>query len=131
MADPGRQEALHFLALRFLLVGILNTGFGYTCFAALILAGAGSTVALVLGTAAGIIFNTQTSQRMVFHARVPAGRLVAINVTILALNWLLLQVAAWLNVGSLLAQAVLVLPFAMLSFFCQKYLVFASACSPE
>jgi len=110
--------------LRFGLVGLLNAAFGYSVFAGLILAGAWPGTALVIGTIAGVLFNMQTSNRLVFRAQGDAGRFIVVQVALLILNWLALRAAHHLRVGDLLAQAILILPVAGLSYFLQKRLVY-------
>ena len=51
---------------RFLIVGTINTLFGYGVFAALITAGLESALALALATIAGVIFNYFTTGKLVF-----------------------------------------------------------------
>jgi putative flippase GtrA len=115
------------LPLRFGLVGLLNTGFGYAAFAALVLLGAGPLAALIGAAAAGVAFNFQTSRRLVFRADGSGWRFVALYVAVLGLNWAALHAAAQLGVPNLAAQAVLAVPAAALSFVGQKKLVFAPA----
>ncbi|NCQ92050.1 MAG: hypothetical protein GPI94_15420 [Microcystis aeruginosa LG13-03] len=52
--------------VRFLLVGVLNTIFGYSLFAVLILIGLNYKYAVLIGTIQGVLFNFQTTGRLVF-----------------------------------------------------------------
>jgi putative flippase GtrA len=123
LLSPARQrEAL--LILRFGLAGLLNTGFGYMCFAILILIGAGPTMALVLATAAGVAFNFQTSRRLVFGTPGNVLRFGAVYAGVFALNWLALNGLIRLGAQPLVGQALLILPVAALSFLVQRILVF-------
>jgi putative flippase GtrA len=126
-AGPRAQAWLLFL--RFGLVGLVNTAFGYVVFAALLLMGAGSLVALVMAAVAGVAFNFQTSRRLVFRADGHGRglRFVALYVLVLGLNWAALEAAARLGMSRLLAQALLAVPAAAISFLGQKLLVFAPA----
>ena len=51
---------------QFVLVGILNTAFGYGCFALFIYLGLHYTIAVLLGTCLGILFNFKTLGHLVF-----------------------------------------------------------------
>lgn len=53
--------------VKFILVGIINTVFGYIVFASLIALGLHYTLAIFLGTCLGIIFNFHTFGRLVFN----------------------------------------------------------------
>lgn len=129
MLCSGKQARLWLQILRFALVGLVNTGFGYAAFAVLILMGAGLLAALILAAFAGMAFNFQTSRRLVFYDGGP-GRIVRFTVlyaVVLGLNWAALQVAAQLGLPSLKAQALLAVPVAAISFLGQRFLVFAPA----
>ena len=52
--------------VRFLLVGVLNTLFGYFSFATLIIIGLDYKLAALLATIIGVLFNFQTTGRLVF-----------------------------------------------------------------
>lgn len=53
---------------RFLAAGLLNTLFGYSIYAVLVLAGLPYLIALLLATVAGVVFNYFSFGRMVFKA---------------------------------------------------------------
>ena len=52
---------------RFLCVGLLNTLFGYLCFAFFVYLGLHYALAVGLATCAGIVFNFQTTGKIVFN----------------------------------------------------------------
>lgn len=125
-AGAGRLESL-LLLFRFGAVGILNTAFGYVVFAAFVLAGTPHTPALALSTIAGVAFNFQTSRRLVFHTAGRVLRFVGVYCVAFALNLAALSRLAELGVPALLAQAMLALPIAVVSFLAQKNFVFGAA----
>ena len=51
---------------KFLLVGVLNTLFGYFLYGSLILIGLNYKYAVLLATIIGVLFNFQTTGRLVF-----------------------------------------------------------------
>lgn len=57
---------IDWLFVKFILVGILNTAFGYLTFALLLFAGLHYTLAVILSTVAGILFNFKTTGVIVF-----------------------------------------------------------------
>ncbi|PZN93522.1 MAG: polysaccharide biosynthesis protein GtrA [Alphaproteobacteria bacterium] len=116
---------------RFGLAGILNAAFGYSVFALLILSGAWAGAALVIGTCAGVLFNMQTSRRLVFRIRGDAGRFIAVQAALLMLNWAALRALNAIHLGDLVAQAILILPVAALSYVMQKRLVFRGRDDPS
>lgn len=113
LADPGARRFG-----RFLIAGAVNTAFGYGLFALLVLAGLDRLAALVLAYGAGILWNYLGHARFVFGTggvrRLPAY--VGAYLAVLALNALALEGLARLGLPDLLAQALLVLPAACLSF---------------
>jgi len=112
------------LLLRFGIIGVLNTLFGYGVFALLILLGVWPDVALSLSTLAGVTFNFQTSRHLVFRSKGQVLHFVAIYVFLLFLDWTALRLGLSQGANALLVQAVLVLPIALISFLCQKFFVF-------
>ncbi len=104
--------------LRFLAVGLINTAFGYTVFALLVLAGLGEQMALALAFALGVLWNYATHARLVFGTR-GRGRILPYALAyagIYALNAAFLKAATAGGLSPLMSQAILVLPMAVLSF---------------
>jgi putative flippase GtrA len=120
--SPRLSAALLFL--RFGVVGLLNTAFGYAVFAALILAGLWPGAAIVTSTIVGVAFNFQTSRRLVFRSRGRVIRFVGLYCAVLALNWSALRALHSTGLNDLRSQALLVLPLAAISFAAQRTFVF-------
>jgi len=121
LTDPRNR-----LVLRFGIVGLVNTAFGYGVFALLVLAGIWPGAALIAATIAGVAFNFQTSRRLVFRsgARGLGLRFAALYSGVLVVNWISLRTLHGLGLADLLGQAILVLPMAILSFAGQRAFVF-------
>lgn len=117
--------------LLFLVAGGINTLFGYGTFALLIWLGAGNTLAVVLGTAAGILFNYNTIGR-VFAAR-GLSRLphfVGIYAVIMVANAALLHLLTQAGLGAYLAEALVVAALAPCSFLAMRSFVFTPVADP-
>ena len=114
--------------LRFLVVGGLNTAFGYGVYALFIYLGTGYIIASTLSFALGIFASYRSHAKFVFGSR---GGMNQSFVLYLA-SWLLLYVANITALGvlirndvdSYLAGAVLVPPMAVLSFVVLRFIVF-------
>lgn len=112
-----RADGVRFL--KFLGVGVLNTAFGLGAYWALIFLGFGPQVALAIAFAMGVVWNFTTHARLVFGTR-GYRRLapyVVAYTLIYAVNAVTLQFFLAAGIGPYLAQALLVLPMAVLSFF--------------
>lgn len=104
--------------LRFLVVGVVNTAFGYLLFALLLRAGLSPQPALALAFAGGVIWNYVTHARLVFGTR-GVAQLPAYVLAYLALygvNALGLEILLSAGLTPIIAQGVLVLPVALLAY---------------
>lgn len=111
---------------RFVAVGLLNTIFGLTVFAILILLGLSKGLALAIAWILGVLFNFQTMGRLVFRnynprllLRFSLGYVVMYIVNLLALN-----AVTSFGVAPIPAQAILAPFVAILTFFVNRMLVF-------
>jgi putative flippase GtrA len=137
-AKPGwrARAATAFVAERrriatFVVVGVLNTAFGYALFAALYLMLQSHRAAAVLAYAGGVLFNYFSTGRLVFDSRnfralVPfiLGYLV-----ILGLNLLLLEILVGWGVNALAAQALSLPPLVVASYLINSRIVFRQRCT--
>lgn len=112
--------------LLFFAVGALNTLFGYSIFAFFLWIGLHYSIAALLSTVAGILFNFTTFGRLVFdnksYSNLPKFILVYVA------NYLFgLAVLFFCNQFSYnlyIVQAILILPTALLRFILMKYFVY-------
>jgi len=113
-------------AIRFVLVGVLNTTFSYLIYAALLFFGLGYQLANLLAVIVGILFSFKTQGRLVFHNN--DNRLLGRFV----LCWALIYICVIFLIGRIIAlgfdaylAGALALPFSVaLSYLGQKYFVF-------
>lgn len=112
--------------VRFVLVGGVNTLFGYALFAILVLASGSHRLALLGATIVGVLFNFLTTGRLVFGnsrwRRLPL--FVGVYALVFALNLGALDLLVASGVAPLLAQ-LLVLPVCVvISFLLNSLFVF-------
>lgn len=112
--------------LRFIGGGILNTLFGYAVFVVALKLGASVPGALLASTLTGILFNFQTSRRIVFQSRQTGLllRFTAVYVMVFAINCAAIALLTRIGLPTWAAQGVLVIPMALLAFGSQKTFVF-------
>ena len=112
--------------VRFILVGALNTLFGYLVFAGLVSLGWRDIFAVPAATAAGVAFNFITYGKLVFASldghSLP--RFVIGYVGLYVCNITGLRVLARFAVDAYKAQAVLVVPLAIVSYVINDRWVF-------
>jgi putative flippase GtrA len=115
--------------LRFVVVGVFNTGFGYAVFVALYLLTHQRQWSLVAATVIGMVFNFFTTGRIVFANR--GLRTLPLFVLgyglVLAANLLLLEGLVRVGASPILAQALSLPLVVVLSYAVNRYLVFGRA----
>jgi len=112
--------------LRFLVVGTLNTLFGYSVFAVLILIGTTPTLALILAYGMGVFFNFFTTQRFVFNRSERASllRFIVAYVVIYFFNLGFYRLVELAGTSPLITQALCLPVVAIFSFLLFKFQVF-------
>lgn len=112
--------------IKFLFVGGLNTAFGYGVFALFIYCGLHYSLASLLSTVCGILFNFKTTGIIVFknHNNSLIFRFFAAYVIIYALNLLGLRLFDIIHFNIYGAGFILIFPMAVVSFVLMKKFVF-------
>ncbi|MBK6004596.1 GtrA family protein [Ramlibacter ginsenosidimutans] len=112
--------------VRFLLVGVLNTLFGYGCFALLLSLGLHYSLALLLSTILGVLFNFKSTGALVFGARDNRliVRFVLTYTVVYACNVGGVRLLNEAGLSPAVGGAVLLLPMAVLAFMLNKKFVF-------
>lgn len=112
--------------LRFLIIGLGNTAFGYTLYLLGLWLGVPYLGALIISTIFGAIFNFFTTGRIVFGSRASERifRFLASYCVTLSLNLAFLRWLVEAGVAKTYAQAILLPIVVMLSFLLNKHLVF-------
>ena len=106
--------------------GLLNTAFGYLAFTLSLRLGLAVPFALVASTICGIVFNFQTSRRLVFQSKETGllFRFALVYLVLVAVNYVAIAALQSCGLRPGTGQAVLVLPMALAAFFAQHHLVF-------
>lgn len=113
--------------MRFLFVGGLNTLVGYALFAGFIWLGMPYPGAIALATVLGVAFNFQSTGRLVFGGASMARlyRFLAVYALVYVLNVTAVALLSRTGLHVLLANGLVLLPLALLSFVLQRRFVFS------
>lgn len=124
--EPGAQRGnMLRQAILFVAAGGLNTAFGYGAFAALLWLSGSKSLAVVLGTLAGIAFNFGTYGAV--FSRTGSARLphfIAFYLLLLSANIILLRLFTNSGMNPYLAQAIFIGLSTPVSFVTMRNLIF-------
>ena len=111
---------------KFLLVGALNSLFGYACFAIFLYFGLHYAAALFFATVLGVLFNFKSTGALVFgsHNNRLIFRFVASYAIVYLVNTAGIKIFTELGCAPYIGGAVLILPMAILAFILNKRFVF-------
>ena len=105
--------------LRFIVIGVINTIFGFAVYALLVTVGLSAQPALAIAFVIGVVWNYFTHARFVFDnkglSKMPIYALA--YVVVYGFNAVSLDAAQGMGLGPLTAQAILAPVAAVLSFF--------------
>ena len=112
--------------LRFLFVGGSNTLFGFFAFSFFFSLGLSKEAASFLGILLGVLWNFQTTGRLVFESKDNwlVFRFCGLYLVLYLLNIGALELFERAGFSMYLAQFLLIPPWAVLSYFALKYVVF-------
>ena len=112
--------------IRFLLVGILNTGFSYGLYVIFLSLGFNYIFANLLATVAGIVFSFRSQGKFVFSNTDPRRfiRFFCGWLVIWCINIFLIKGFQFVGLNAYWAGAVALFPTVAISFIVQKYFVF-------
>lgn len=114
--------------LKFLLVGGVNTAFGYSVFVFSLWLGMHYAVAAAVATVLGVLFNFKSTGRLVFQNKgnhlLP--KFISVYVVVYVVNVLGLAVLLRFGITEWLGGLILILPSAMLSYVLNSRYVFPS-----
>lgn len=115
-----------FKFFRFLVVGVINTAVGYALFSFFIFLGIHYSLAALLGTILGIMFNFKSTGKLVFRNKDNSRffKFCGVYGVTYLVNIAALKVFKSANFSMYAAGAVLTLPLAFLSFMLNRKFVF-------
>lgn len=111
---------------RFLVIGGVNSIFGYSVYALFTFSGLHYALVALLSQICGILFNFNTTGRIVFY-NTKSGlifRFTGVYAALYVVNVLFLGVFERMNYNMYFAGIILILPMAFLSFLLNKAFVF-------
>lgn len=122
------RRALENRFVRFLLVGGINTLFGYGVFALCIFIGIHYAAAALIATVCGVLFNFKTTGTIVFKNGDNAliFRFLGVYAALYTVNTGFLKIFKHFDVDMYLAGAVMLLPMAILAFLLNRKFVFVT-----
>jgi putative flippase GtrA len=125
----ARLGAAQWQFVRYVIVGLCNTGFGYGAFAALLFLGLGYKLASLLALLMGIAFSFTTQGTIVFRnaTRVTFVKFVLAWVCLYLLNIGLIALMVRASLSPYLAGAIATVPVTLVSYFVLKFAVFDRA----
>lgn len=117
---------IDWLFVKFILVGVLNTAFGYMAYALLLFLGLHYTLAVVLSTIAGVLFNFKTTGTIVFknNNNKLIFKFVAVYAITTTLGIIILRMAELARINLYLAGLVSTGICAIIAFLLNKNWVF-------
>ncbi len=117
---------IDWLFVKFIFVGVLNTAFGYLAYALLLFLGLHYTLAVVLSTIAGVLFNFKTTGTIVFknNNNKLIFKFVAVYAITTTLGIIILRMAELAGINLYLAGLVSTGICAIIAFLLNKNWVF-------
>ncbi len=110
---------------KYLVIGGINTGFGYGVFALFLFLGWHYSVAVLFATVLGVMFNFQTYGKFVFnnHSQHLIVKFVLVYVVIYLVNVSLLSLVDFFVADLYLSGAIVILPIAYLGYVLNRKFV--------
>jgi len=114
--------------LRFVLVGLLNSAFGYACYAACTYLGFGYFWSGAASMICGTLFNYVTSRRLVFKGWDGSFVAFAMSYSVaLAVSVVCLEAFGRLGISPYVGGILVAVPAAIVSYVLQRFFVFRKA----
>ena len=114
--------------IKFLVIGTVNTLFGYFCYAGLLFIGLHYSLAALFGTLLGIAFNYLSTSRYVFNASSASLKQGIRFVLVYCLHYFINISCLWLlercGLNPYLSGLILIIPMAIVAYLLLNYLVY-------
>lgn len=114
--------------IKFIVVGVLNTLFGYSCYWIFLKIGVHYSLAVLFSTLLGVVFNFKTVGRFVFESESSnlIYRFISVYTILYFLNVGSIGLICSLGFSNEIAGALMLIPMAILGFYLNKKMVFES-----
>jgi len=114
--------------VRFIVIGIINTIFGYTCYSLFIYIGLDYKISALFATVCGVAFNYNTTGRYVFNAVslsvASIWKFLFTYIIIYIINIALITMFRNIGFNDYIAGFFAIVPGSVVSFLLSKYFVF-------
>jgi putative flippase GtrA len=113
----------------YILVGILNTIFGYCCYAGFLFLGLPYPLALLCSSILGVLFNFKTTGKIVFKNsnNFLIFKFISVYIFLYFFNITLISLLKFIAADLYIAGLIVIFPSAILGFILNKQLVFKTA----
>lgn len=110
----------------FILIGIINTIFGYSLYALFIFIGFNYILSVLFSTILGVLFNFKTISKYVFETndKKLIFKFSSVYLIVFIINVLLIKIFKSLSIDEYFAGLLAVIPIACLSFILNKFFVY-------
>ncbi len=112
--------------LNFILVGVINTLFGYSLYALFIYIGFNYSLSLLYATVLGVLFNFKTIGKYVFNSKENKTiiKFILVYISIYLINLTLIKLFKSFDFNNYIAGFCAIIPASVLSFVLNKHYVF-------
>lgn len=114
--------------LRFLIIGGINTMFGYGCYAGFLFLGFHYTWAALFGTILGVLFNFVNTSTFVFDTNLIDIKRLRLFLVVYCIHYLINVFSLWLldlaGLNPYVSGLILILPMAAVAYLLMKHFVY-------
>lgn len=113
---------------RFIVIGVLNTLFGYSMYAFFVFSGFNYVISVFFATTLGVLFNFKTISKFVFRVNnnLLIYKFILVYVIVFIFNVLFIYLSKRLGLSDYTAGLIAIAPVAAMSFFLNKFYVYRS-----
>ncbi len=114
--------------LRFLIIGGINTLFGYGCYAGLLYLGFHYVWAALFGTILGVLFNFANTSKFVFNENPISIKRLQVFILVYSVHYPINVSGLWLldlaGLNPYISGLILILPMAAIAYLLMKHFVY-------
>lgn len=112
--------------ISFILIGIINTVFGYSAYALFIYLGLNYILAVLMATIFGVLFNFKTIGKFVFGSSHNGliSRFIFVYTIVFTINIIIIKILKNFGLNDYISGLLAIAPASVASFILNKYFVF-------